>query len=402
MSEPGRAEGRLLIGDALETLRTLPAESVHCCVCSPPYFGLRSYLSEGHPKKPKEIGLEQTPAAYVARLVEIFREVRRILHREGTLWIVLGDSYACGGNGPRDASRGPKPSRNDHAPAHMKRRTGLKPKDLIGIPWMTAFALRDDGWWLRSDICWAKPAPMPERVTDRPTSSHEHVFLFAKKALYYYDPVAVAEPAVSIHRSGNGYKRPARLSCDGREGDETPPADTRNLRDVWRISTEAYSGAHFGVYPPALIVPCILAGTSAHGHCPACGAGWRRVVEKGRSAWEIRKQSGEPLRAGRAGMGSFRHMNGRMMKAWKVANPDYEMEWRPGCRCDLPPEPAVVLDPFAGSGTTLSVAVGHGRHALGIELNAEYAPLVQQRLGMFLSIEQQAAREEEADPCAST
>lgn len=256
---------RIMTGDALARLRDMPDESVQCCVTSPPYYGLRSYLPDGHPAKALEIGLETTPDAYVAKLVEVFREVRRVLRNDGVLFLNLGDSFASGGRAYRDsddklAARGMATRPRDPE--------GIKPKDLIGVPWMVAFALRADGWWLRSDIVWAKPNPMPESVADRPTRAHEYVFLLTKSEQYFYDAEAVKEEAVSNHPSGNGFKRDARQSfrdakgARGRDEQWVQPADgKRNARSVWTIGSEPFRDAHYAVMPSALAERCILAGS---------------------------------------------------------------------------------------------------------------------------------------------
>jgi site-specific DNA-methyltransferase (adenine-specific) len=248
-------------GDALETLREMDDESADCCVTSPPYWGLRDYGVDG------QLGLERTPEEYVARLVEVFREVRRVLRDDGTLWLNLGDSYAsgkgtCYNPGGGESSLGKERKAEGVHPLDRGNKStlavsGLKPKDLVGIPWRVAFALQADGWYLRSDIIWAKPNPMPESVTDRPTKSHEYLFLLARSERYYYDAKAVAEPAVSSR------------------GDEM-----RNRRSVWTIPTRPFSGAHFAVFPEALAEVCILAGTPAGGVVldPFGGAGTVGVV----------------------------------------------------------------------------------------------------------------------------
>jgi DNA modification methylase len=241
----------------------MDAESVHCCVTSPPYYGLRDYGVEG------QIGMEATPDAYVAELVAVFREVRRVLRDDGTLWLNLGDSYTGSANAGSERTRtcNSKPNATDrNLPA--KRGAGLKPKDLIGIPWRVAFALQADGWYLRSDIIWAKRNPMPESVTDRPTKAHEYVFLLTKSARYWYDAEAVAEkqtsdgPRVDKEHLNNQYGYAVnRLDAGvyhgrcGQKGD-----GTRNRRSVWTIPTQRCSEAHFAVMPPELIKPCILAG----------------------------------------------------------------------------------------------------------------------------------------------
>jgi DNA modification methylase len=293
-------------GDAIEVLKAMPEQSVHCCVTSPPYFGLRDYGVEG------QIGLERTPEEYVDKLVQVFREVRRVLRDDGTLWLNLGDSYNGSGGAGGDYNPG---GLKEGQPKYPGRKVpGLKPKDLIGIPWMVALALRNDGWYLRSDIVWHKPNAMPESVTDRPTKAHEYIFLFSKSQKYYYDADAIKEPAVTSGqtRKFNTPKKVGRLVNQRKaSGNESPDAEPwevpamKNKRSVWTVPTQPFPEAHFAVYPPALITPCILAG------CPVGGT---------------------------------------------------------------------VLDPFAGSGTTLLVATQHHRKSIGIELNPEYIEIAKRRL----------------------
>ncbi|MDI9684286.1 DNA-methyltransferase [Burkholderia cenocepacia] len=236
---------------------------VQTCVTSPPYFGLRDYGHDG------QIGLEESPEQYINAMVEVFRCVRDVLADDGTLWLNIGDSYATAGGSGRQGSTGQRAGRRHTAEIASSKNAGdgIKPKDLIGIPWMLAFALRADGWYLRSDIIWSKGNPMPESVTDRPTKSHEYLFLLAKSERYFYDHEAVKEPAVSDHPSGNGFKRDARLSYkdgNGARGNDKQWTDIggkRNRRTVWNINTKPYKGAHFAVFPPALVEPCILAGS---------------------------------------------------------------------------------------------------------------------------------------------
>lgn len=332
----------IIQGDAPQVLRTLPSESVQCVVTSPPYFGLRDYGVAG------QFGLEPTVEEYVATLVAVFREVRRVLRDDGVLWLNLGDSYF--GDSPTRKSASEAWSETwDKAQTRSRgglrrsaaREGTLKPKDLIGIPWRVAFALQADGWWLRSDVVWVKPNCMPESVTDRPTKAHEYVFLLSKSQRYFYDADAIKEPmkperaeganafrgqaamrprgaptveAAAYRRNSSGNK--ARKVADGTRGRPPDhlgtsfpwvdfPGNTRNKRDVWTIATAPYKGAHFAVMPPALVEPCILAG------CPAGG---------------------------------------------------------------------MVLDPFFGAGTVGVVAKRHGRHYLGIELNPEYVTLAEARI----------------------
>jgi DNA modification methylase len=246
----------------MQVLKTLPDESVQCCVTSPPYWGLRDYGS------PDQLGLEKTPDEYVQNLVAVFREVKRVLKKDGTLWLNLGDSYNAGRNGGH-AGGGNGLSRTTIGPQRSGvNAPGLKPKDLVGVPWLVAFALRADGWYLRSEIIWHKRNPMPSSVTDRPTTSHEHIFLLAKSSRYYYDADAIKEQAT--HPEGPGNIRPTRRppgEPDGEDGNirgrlhKIGPRLDRNKRTVWSLSSQPYKLAHFATYPPKLIRPCILAGS---------------------------------------------------------------------------------------------------------------------------------------------
>jgi DNA modification methylase len=254
-------------GDCLALLRQLPADSVDCVVTSPPYWGLRDYGVSG------QLGLERTPEEYVTRLTVVFAEVRRILRPTGTLWLNLGDCYATGAGKVGVCPGGGAQGERWKGPATQPNRlplVGLQPKNLVGIPWRVAFALQADGWYLRSDIVWAKPNAVPESIKDRPTRAHEHVFLLAKSRHYFYDGDAVREPAVSTHGSGSCYRRPERIKFRdkrGARGSMTPwqPTPYRRRRSVWTIQTRPFRGAHFATFPPALVEPCILAG------CPAGG-----------------------------------------------------------------------------------------------------------------------------------
>jgi len=400
---------RLLTGDCRDVLKTLPGESVHCVVTSPPYYGLRDYGVAG------QIGLEQSPAEYVETLVAVFREVRRILRSDGVLWLVIGDSYAGSlGNQGRKKERGTQRPINgpmmqqvydDRYPAGDSctgsiRSPGVKPKDLIGIPWMVAFALRADGWYLRQDIIWSKPNPMPESVTDRCTKAHEYVFLLSKAARYYYDAEAIAEASVTTDPrrpyTSQGAKeldgRPEWKSGQKRDGDNF---STRNKRSVWTVASEPFSAAnlgikvdHFATFPPALVEPCILAGTSAKGVCAACGAPWGRVVEKTRT---FNSGSGRAKNLPCGKNGPTLQGGGETIDIRR--GPCVQTEttgWQPSCTCNAAVVPATVLDPFAGAGTTCLVADRLGRNAIGIELNPEYGSLAHARLiddaGLFAQV----------------
>jgi len=373
--------GQIVKGDALAVLRTFPSGSVQCVVTSPPYWGLRDYSEIG------QYGLEATPEAHVAVMVEVFREVRRVLRDDGVCWVNYGDCYAAGGLG----AGGDKQQTNwgsghgDHADKPRKAPPGLKPKDLVGMPWRVAFALQADGWWLRADCIWAKPNPMPESVTDRPTKSHEYVFLLTKRAKYFYDAEAVREdkaPATvgDPRTNGHGHRRdrdyPGAPSNDGTN--LGGPEGGRNLRTVWEIATQPYPGAHFATFPEALVERCIRAGTSEKGACPACGAPWVRVVEKHlvptvkagqRFVYDGRDGNGHEA----GDQGSNRARDGH--KAGFI-RADETTGWRPSCECMAPgfavmaptPIPCVVLDPFAGSGTVGLVAYREGREFVGIDL----------------------------------
>jgi DNA modification methylase len=281
---------RIIEGDCRDRLTELPAGSVQTCVTSPPYFGLRDYGHDG------QIGLEPTPDEFVTALVGVFREVRRVLRDDGTVWLNLGDSYnnrAVNRPSSHQAGLGFESdhlgtSWRDHAAngrARMSISDGdLKEKDLLGIPWLVAFALRADGWYLRSDIIWAKPNPMPESVTDRPTKAHEYLFLLSKSPRYWYDADAIRENDGGLP-SGNGFVRDHRLTYQNADGtgrgneDEWTPGGGRNKRSVWTVATQPYPGAHFATFPPKLIEPCILAGSPERA-CSVCGAPWTRIVER--------------------------------------------------------------------------------------------------------------------------
>jgi site-specific DNA-methyltransferase (adenine-specific) len=347
----------VLTGDCVESMKSLPDESIQTCITSPPYFGLRDYgtatweggdINCDHIEKfqkhggersnrdqtsqifqaqkvckkcgavrvDKQIGLEETPDSYVQKLVEVFREVRRVLRDDGTLWLNLGDSYnnaTSGGNGAtggRDKSTlSSKMPPIGTTPVKKNIDPLLKPKDLIGIPWRVAFALQADGWYLRQDIIWHKPNPMPESVTDRCTKAHEYIFLLSKSQKYYYDNEAIKEPSSKFEKEGPRPKtQPNGLRADDAKklgGFQMQVTETRNRRSVWTVPTKPFKGAHFATFPPDLIEPCVLAGS---------------------------------------------------------------------------PENGVVLDPFGGSGTTGGVAMKLNRKAILCELNPEYVGIMEQRI----------------------
>lgn len=425
---------RLIIGDCREALRDLPDESVHCCVTSPPYFGLRSYLPDGHEHKHREMGSEPTPEAFIAEMVAVFREVRRVLRGDGTLWLNLGDSYASsppgnstkgvsaksGLNGVNGASgRYRETLAAGHATKRDTSKMGAKPKDLLMIPARVALALQQDGWWLRSDIIWVKPNPMPESVTDRPTSAYEHVFLLTKSARYFYDAEAVKEAAVAADlgsydggaqklpngananggrnyrakgnaktfRGGGAYTASRAFenaAAVGRESHGNAPNEalTRNLRNVLTVATAPYAGAHFATFPPKLIEPFIKAGTSEKGCCPTCGKGWVRVVETKYNNPGNRSTNGPRSLTQRHETAGF---------AVRLEKDTKTLGWRAACDCpELLPRPAVVLDPFAGAGTVGLVADRLGRDAILIDLSGDYAKQAIDRIkadaGLFAEV----------------
>ena len=298
----------ILCGDALEQLRTMEPESIHTCVTSPPYYNLRDYGAAG------QIGMEATPEEYIGKLVDVFREVRRVLRPDGTLWVNIGDSYAH--DSKWGGKTGGKHVNALHGNTNVGRRkthTGLKDKDLIGIPWMLAFALRADGWYLRQDIIWSKTNCMPESVRDRCTKSHEYVFLLSKSPRYYFDAAAISEPIAgsstkrylqNIEAQKGSDRKPGKTNgkmkavlprfgggkygLDRSEESRTKsgkpyiPTLRRNKRDVWAISTGGFKGAHFAVFPEKLVEPCILAGCQEGGTVldPFMGSGTTGVVAK--------------------------------------------------------------------------------------------------------------------------
>jgi len=366
---------RLLIGDCRESMRTLMAESVQCCVTSPPYWGLRDYGHDG------QLGLEKTPEEYVANMVEVFREVRRVLRNDGVCWLNLGDSYFGGGysnhaiNGETWKSNMNGDKRTSRQQDFKRANPNIKPKDLVGIPWRVAFALQADGWWLRQDIIWHKPNPMPESVQDRCTKAHEYIFLLTKSERYYFDALGIHEPVTgNAHSRGSGVNPKAAQNAMGSKQNASFSAavsglvSSRNKRSVWTVATRPYKGAHFATFPPDLIEPCILAGTSEEGACADCGAPWERIVDK--------------TPPGRHDTEEYDKGSGKGCNKSKHAEPSKSstIGWQPTCTCNTTEKRrCVVLDPFNGSGTTGEVARLAGCDYIGCELNEEYAKLSRKR-----------------------
>jgi len=373
----------ILTGDVLKQLATVPDESVQCVVTSPPYWGLRDYGVAGM------IGLEPTLAEHLARIVAVFREVRRVLRDDGTVWLNYGDAYSRqGGDTTTQAMNGDK---DTHRLAIKASRGsgGLAPKQRLMLPARVALALQDDGWWIRSEIVWAKGVSfcptysgscMPSSVRDRPTDSHEMMYLLTKRARYFYDGDAVreasdCEPGVprKFGKAGNDDRNDTGDVYDptGRSG--------RNLRTVWTINPRGYKEAHFATFPEALVKPCILAGTSERGACSECGAPWVRVADRAFTGCNSGKRPDQPHASGTLARPP---MSGRQMAKWRAEHPTRYLGWEPTCaHTDAPTVPCVVLDPFNGSGTTGAVAVRYGRDYVGIELNPEYVKLSEKRIG---------------------
>jgi DNA modification methylase len=475
------AEWRILQGDSLERLREMGDESVHCVITSPPYFGLRDYGTAvweggdaacehvvggqvadskapgaissgirpgadawtcrlcGAHRRDHQLGLEATPEQYVEALVEVFREVRRVLRSDGVCWLNLGDSYAGargGGQGKNSAFAGRAAAMNGVRRREVDRiAPGVKPKDLIGIPWMVAFALRADGWWLRTDDVWFKPNTMPESVKDRTTRAHEYLFMLTRSGDttfwthrdgrgtrtrpapdwrwvnvetreemdveppdvgaeaqgggrrwrrvnlwsgcdYYYDDVAIREED-SGRPSGNGFVREERISYGGRGKEEQwTPGGGRNKRSVWTVPTQPYAEAHFATFPERLIEPMVLAG-SAPKTCGVCGAPWMRRshVEIDDSRPLARRHIVEP-QVTQEGQGT----NAQGSSTWGHYTRTITDGWCSTCEHNDDSGRAVVLDPFAGAATTLKVAVARGRDAVGIELSEKYVAMAERRL----------------------
>jgi DNA modification methylase len=332
------------------------------------------------------LGLEPDPARYVAHLVEVFRAVRRVLRDDGTCWVNVGDCYASSAAGNSDATFSEKQASNRGNGTRRERSTmapGLKPKDLVGIPWRVAFALQADGWWLRSEIIWHKPNPMPESVTDRPTKAHEQLFLLAKSERYFYDAEAIREPDAgqdharavldgepSLEPSG-GLRSPhgGIRTIAGRNG------SGRSKRSVWTIPSAPFSEAHFATFPPALVEPCLKAGTSERGACPACGAPWRREVTS-QIVGTPRHENGRYANSDGSD-GTCSYLSRTSIHGTRISE---TTGWVPTCACAPTPVPCVVLDPFAGAGTVGLVAERLGRDAILIELKPEYAAMAERRI----------------------
>lgn len=460
---------KILQGDVLDQLKQLPDNSVHCVVTSPPYWQLRDYQTgtweggdpacrhikaelrkgvnlaasihstRGGAKKianideitfgascpkcgavriDKQIGLEGSIEEFVARLVAVFEEVKRVLHPSGVCFVNIGDSYAGGfrggdvgksglegsatyqeqnklakeavGAGPRIGHRsGFKKERGPRLDTKHKASDGIKPKDRCLVPFRLAIALQDAGWWVRDVICWAKRAPVPESVLDRCTQSWEPILMLTKSRKYFWDTEAVKEPAgENTHAKGTKLAPPKESAGaaegNGHSGWQAATAEvlsTRNLRNFWLLGPEPFAEAHFAVFPTEVPKRCILAATSAHGVCPQCLAPWRRVVAPSEKYKKV--LDGNIGRNHVIGSGNEDNVigsSGQARKGNQVCAEYVTLDWAVGCECEAgKPVPATVLDPFAGSGTTGKVALELGRSAILIDLNPKYCRLARRR-----------------------
>ena len=454
---------KVINGNCLEMLDQLPEQSVNTCVTSPPYWGLRDYgtaewiggddncehtinhysdnlkpdvdrpfrgnrsacIKCGAIRKDNQLGLEDTPEEYVENMVAVFRKVKRVLRDDGTVWLNLGDSYASqGGAVPEQTLRGNKNIVNSHQLGKDGVGTSrvppknLKPKDLVGIPWMVAFALRADGWYLRQDIIWHKPNPMPESVTDRCTKSHEYIFLLTKNKKYYYDNNAIREPHTweeskprpsGMERNAQKYRAKVNYGGGGSgfaghsgslkaDGTSLNHPSGRNKRSVWTITTKPFKGAHFATFPPDLIEPCILAGCPEE-VCVKCETPYERKMEVGGYDKEHQRRSGGDADGNYYGESTKDYASAKAQDASETKRRILEsmrekkdLGLEKQCDCESNETKAgTVLDPFGGSGTTGLVADRNGRNAILIELNDEYAEMARDRLyndaPLFVDIE---------------
>lgn len=462
---------RIIHGDALTVLPTLPAGFFHTCVTSPPYFGLRSYNGIPATAWPEvryslwgfevvvppmtcELGHEADPKQFIGHMVQIFREVWRVMRDDGTVWLNMGDSYSAPGKdrtetqaSKRSTLQGGLKTQFATLKQQAKRSEGVKYKDMLMIPAMLAIALRDDGWYLRSDIIWSKPNPMPESVYDRPTKSHEYIFLLAKSRFYYYDADAIrTEPkypdlikyawgraidaSIDDPRKGTGTERRKAVQeqfknlpegqknirkarTKSRTYDETYTAKTRpngerqpgfkdwddlskadqmrigaNKRSVWTVPTHSFQEAHFATFPPELIVDPIKAGSSQHGCCSACGAPYIRQTKK--TLVPTDGACNTHVIDERDHKADKQSRAANFQKDGVLTAHVYQVEtlgWKASCKCEAPIVKCRVLEPFSGAGTTALVANKLGRDFVAIELSGEYVPMSENRLsnelGMF-------------------
>jgi DNA modification methylase len=407
---------KIHVGDVSDVLRLLPAQSVHCVVTSPPYYRQRTYEMDG------QIGLEATGETYVERIVEVFRRIRRVLRKDGCLFLNLGDGYIGGGRGEDTGSTlegGIEHQAETRKVAPNKGVFGLKEKQLILMPHRLALALQADGWWVRQDNIWFKSNVTPSSCKDRTTRTHEYVFQMNRSSHYFYDAIAVEEPqsererAYRLRQQTRGVETMYTLHRDDHHGQERPGKTgavrsaaarqvlalkgTRNKRSVWKISTQPLKERFYAAFPEKLVEPCILAGTSEKGCCTLCGTPWKRQVRPTEEYGAILKANlgannlktkEEEITTGHRGMAI--HKNGGLGSGYRTVG------WDRSCGCQLGgTAPCIVLDPFMGSGTTAVVAERLGRKWVGIELNPRYAQIAERRIQR--AREKRMAREVDAN-----
>jgi len=385
---------KILHGSCLDRLKDLEDQSINACVTSPPYWGLRDY-GEG-----EQLGLEETPEEFVENLVKVFREVKRVLRDDGTVWLNLGDSYISGKS--RYSSKEQTLSgggQNEKKLGNLQRggrkdlygHSFYKDKDLTGIPWRVAFALQADGWYLRQDIIWHKPNPMPESVRDRCTKAHEYIFLLSKSPKYYFDNEAIKEDAKfpdGPNAADKIRKGVGKHGMDTRSGlNKIGAISKRNKRSVWTVTTKPFKGAHFATFPMDLIEPCVLAGCPEK-VCVECNGPYVRQVESKRIMRnELPKD--DPRYRPNTYEGSYKDINGKADAGYTETK---DLGLQKQCQCEAnETKPGTVLDPFGGSGTTAQVANSHNRDAILIELNEEYIEIAKERIApdgdLFTEIE---------------
>ena len=366
---------KILVGNNMDKLKEINDSTVDCVVSSPPYFGLRDYGVDG------QFGLEKTLEEYIEKTVLLFEELRGVLKPQGTVWWNLGDSYASkssawGGRGKNSILN--KTGLEDKQRRNTIVPEGLKAKDLMMIPARVAIALSENGWYLRSEIIWHKPNPMPESVKDRPTSAHEKIYLFSKNKKYYYDADAIREKAKTKptvrNKSAEGYQADYPNGKRFSEGERTYGNGYANKRNVWTVTTKPFKGAHFAVFPTDLIEPCIKAGSSEHGCCSECGNPYERNTK-------VVSVPQRTTRDNMVGVIPGRDKTSRMNSKEMESLVREERGWIATCKCNADVVKSVVLDPFGGSGTTGFVANNLGRDAILIELNEEYVEIAKKRIG---------------------
>jgi DNA modification methylase len=358
----------LLSGDSKDVLKDLPDNLIHTVVTSPPYWQLRDYFADD------QLGQEATPEEYVKNLVDILKEVKRVLRKDGTLWLNIGDGYNNSSGFERTTDWKRKGRKGGSSDKKAFKHKSIKTKDLVGIPWRVAFALQEDGWYLRCDIIWEKTNPMPDGVKDRPTREHEYVFLLTKSPRYYYDYYRILEDTNAQPEQIQGFganEQHGTYRMDQERSFEH--YGKRNKRSVWRTSVSTFKGKHFATYPSKLIDPMIAASTSEKGCCVECGTPWYRIFEKEKIICE-EVWTGETDAITGKGITDTESKKGYILKL-------VDKGWEKGCDCDTNDvKPGIVLDPFNGSGTTGIVSFKYDQKYIGIDTNQEYLDIARDNI----------------------